>query len=185
MTSATTAWAGGYSCVSSSTCLPALLYWNGHKWTARTVPASKGEAGGSVYGLSSYGGRHPGVWAVGSLQIGSANDALIWHWTGRAWQSVPMSLPANLGASPASVAAYNAGSALLVGSLYTQSNQELALLGRWNGRHWLFQRSDETPFGSSLNYQLAGVGGTTCADSFAVGSSFLTRSAEQPVAIHC
>ena len=185
MTSATTAWAGGYTCVSPSTCLPALLSWNGHKWTARKVPRFKGEVYGSVYGLSSYGGRHPGVWAVGSLETTSADDALILRWTGRAWQSVPMSLPANLGAYPASVAAYSTTSAVLAGSLYSASDQEVAMVATWNGRRWVFQRSDETPFGSSLNYRLAGVGGKTCAESFAVGSSFVTQTAQQPVAIHC
>jgi hypothetical protein len=83
-----------------------LLHWNGHAWSAMTVPLPSGPAGSRVDAaihdivcLSVHN-----CWAVGSwgYEVGSTVGAsyLSEHWNGSAWHYVAAALPASAVGSP-------------------------------------------------------------------------------------
>lgn len=89
--------------------------WNGRTWTK--VPSVSPGPGGSATSdvLSGVTVASPGnAWAVGDMQTGSGNHALIEHWNGSRWTAVPAPDPGGPSELSA-VAASSAGNAWAVG----------------------------------------------------------------------
>jgi hypothetical protein len=83
------AWAVGSECRSTTTCLFGLAVdqWNGHSWTAMSLPHSLGP-GAQAYGTPSVGATSPqNVWVLTDT---SAVTAYADHWTGTTWTSTAL-----------------------------------------------------------------------------------------------
>jgi hypothetical protein len=104
-------------------------------------------------------------------------------WNGHAWQNEPITLAANKGSYLYGVTAFSATNALAAGFVYGTSTQS-SLMARWNGKQWVREKVG-TPLGASLNYELIGVGGDSCADAWAVGTAFVVKGQQDPDAFHC
>jgi hypothetical protein len=179
-TSPTNAWAGGSACAAGGVCTQLILHWNGKHWSAVKLPAVKGWPYGIIQGLSSYGGKHPGAWAVGSLQSLISDQELILHWNGHAWQLTALQkAPAD--SAFAGVDAFSATSAIAVGTDYLSG--ETGFIARWNGKHWVAHMA--RPFPGLTSSDFYGVGGSSCADAWAVGSAYDNSDAQQPQGLHC
>ena len=185
-TSATSAWAGGTVCRTASVCPQVVQHWNGHHWSVAKLPVIKGESYGSIQGLSTYGGTQPGAWAAGFYQAGSSDNyqVLILRWNGHSWKRTAVK-GAPLGGGLFGVDAFSASSAIAVGTNYA-TPLETSFIARWNGKRWTFANAP-APYGSGFGYNLAGVGGGTCSDAWAVGSAYegSDSSARDPLGLHC
>jgi hypothetical protein len=92
-TSASNAWAVGYSGIYNVNQKTLLLHWNGSKWTPMTTPKPVyGELDG-VYATSP-----DNAWAVGftSTADGDNDGTLILHWNGKTWSRDAPTVPGYL-----------------------------------------------------------------------------------------
>ena len=117
---------------------PYAEHWNGHGWTATTVPL------GSVY--SGQAAQLNGVaeaaagdgWAVGTVSDPSslASQTLAYHWNGSTWQRVPTPDPAGpaQGNELAAVAARASNDVWAAGG--DGGYPEASLVLHWNGSTW-------------------------------------------------
>ena len=139
------------------------------------APASAVPAGGSSYSVSgalvavaATSARN--AWAVGTAGTGS--KALIVHWNGSRWSSVPTGAPA--GTPLRAVAASSAGNAWALGGFTG------AVLLHWNGRAWK-RFSLSAPAGTYLD----SVSVTSPANAWIVGNILPgTAGAERGFALH-
>lgn len=122
-TSASDAWAVGYSGVYDKNQETLLLHWNGRSWTQVTTPKPvSGELDG-VYAESA-----SNVWAVGfaSTPDGANDRSLIMHWNGKRWIRSGPTVPGYLQAVAAS-----GSSVWAVGETYDPSLVMHLTGGRW------------------------------------------------------
>jgi hypothetical protein len=147
-TSPGNAWATGYSCPGSSSCLSFLsrrhvliLHWNGRAWSKAVAPGP-GQLSelGEVTATSARN-----AWAVGDYCIKISNclnfnrlRTLIVRWNGRKWSRVPSPNPGPA-SSLGGVTAVSSVDAWGTGTYCTTvtCTQMHALIVRWNGRRWL------------------------------------------------
>ena len=84
-TSATSAWAAGFSLDSQSRNQTLILHWNGSTWQQASTPAVA-TFGTRLSGIAA--GSPSDVWAVGQFySAADADQPLILHWNGTAWSS--------------------------------------------------------------------------------------------------
>jgi hypothetical protein len=171
VTSNRNAWAVGayyYGTVAKLHVGTLIEHWNGTAWTVQTSPNLRGYSNGELLGVAGTSSRN--AWAVGyaTNQIGvssSRTQALIEHWTGRAWK---IQTSPKLGASQLSgVTATSSTNAWAVGYTFhaVGGNVETqALIEHWTGRAWKIQTSPK--LGAS---QLSGVTATSSRNAWAVG----------------
>ena len=82
-TSATSAWAAGFSLDSQSRNETLILHWNGSTWQQASAPAVA-TFGTRLSGITA--GSPSDVWAVGQFySAADADQPLILHWNGTAW----------------------------------------------------------------------------------------------------
>lgn len=111
------------------------------------------------------------AWAVG--RVGTGSTALIVHWNGNKWSSVPTGAPA--GTALHAVAASSASNAWALGEIYSGTGKAVIL--HWNGHAWK-QVSFSAPAGSYLS----SVSVTSPASAWAVGS--YGTPTDQMIALH-
>jgi hypothetical protein len=136
-------------------------------------PASPAGTGYSVTGalaaVAATSARN--AWAVGTA--GTASKALIVHWNGSRWTSVPAGAPA--GTELRAVAASSASNAWALGEIYSGTGQAVIL--HWNGHAW-----KRVSFSAPAGTYLYSVSVTSPASAWAVGS--YGTSAAHMLALH-
>ena len=147
-------------------------HWDGTAWTVVASPSP----GRGVYQINSLNGiihvSSNDVWAAGWYSDASsfADETLIEHWDGSAWQVVPSP---NITTAAGSINVLNSVAALssndvwAVGSWSNSSNVSKTLTLRWDGSSWKIVASPSRNTNSYLN----GVGVISPADAWAVGTS--------------
>ncbi|HWF79039.1 MAG TPA: hypothetical protein VN695_00570 [Streptosporangiaceae bacterium] len=135
-TSARNAWAVGFAGPAARP-RTLILRWRGRAWTKVSAPSLG--ASGSLAAVAATSARN--AWAVGSTghaggTVGYGGKAVILHWNGSTWRSVPCPRPGT-GSVIYAVAAGSASSAWAVGSYATKANPfGQAYIARWNGSAW-------------------------------------------------
>jgi hypothetical protein len=168
-TSASNAWAVGTG-INGKTL---ILHWNGAAW--KTVPSPSPGANGdydALYGVAATSAKN--AWAVGAVESISGGKALILHWNGAAWKTIP-SPGAYAGLN--GVAATSASNAWAVGN--TSGGRTLIL--HWNGTAWTHQSSP------NIEGAFQAVAATSARNAWAVGfqaTSTGTAEAGPPLILH-
>jgi hypothetical protein len=86
-TSASNAWAVGYSSPGSVTQDTMILRWNGTAWTQAASPSPGGSAPyDTLYAVAATSAGN--AWAVGTYDSGTTAGTLILHWDGATWTQV-------------------------------------------------------------------------------------------------
>jgi hypothetical protein len=153
-TSATNAWAVGYSDNSSSDPQSLILRWNGTTW--KRVPSPNPSAQYTVlYSVAATSATN--AWAVGSANF----TPLILHWDGTTWQQVTTPVPSGFD-TLYGVAATSATNAWAVGS----DSVSGTLSFHWNGTTW-----KQTPGPSASLDLFSAVAATSATNAWAVGSA--------------
>jgi hypothetical protein len=179
-TSATNAWAVGYSTFGGYHTL--IEHWNGTAWTL--VPSPDPLGPGSEYGniLYAVAATSPtNAWAVGD----SGNSTLILHWDGTAWTRVPSPNPSSSESQLYAVAATSPTSAWAVGDYGSgQYGPYYTLILHWNGTGWSQVNSPNPPGGKIDN--LYAVSASSAANVWAVGDYYNhITDRTQTLALHC
>ena len=165
-TSATNAWAVGYTGTSAGT-KTLILRWNGSAW--KQVPSPGGDAGLSGVAATSAGS----AWAVGFNATSVGNKTLILRWNGTAWKRVPSPSPAGNGAGLSGVAATSTRSAWATGcSGCALGGFAQSLILWWNGTAWKQVRSP-SPAGGGV---LSSVAALSASSARAVGGYYAVSS---------
>jgi hypothetical protein len=140
-----------------------ILRWNGQSW-ARVTSPNPGPSGANdtLTGVAATSARD--AWAVGQISTHQTTSALILHWNGHTWSSVPVR-PIGTRATLAAVGATSAGNAWAVGNFNTSSGVSATLVLRWNGTKWT-QVASPHPGPDSF---LQSVAATSAASAWAVG----------------
>jgi len=172
-TSASDAWATGWTCRTASLCndfewQTLILHWNGTVWSRVASPSphlgrEKTEAFLGVSALSP-----TSAWAVGT----TGNGTLIAHWNGTAWSRVASPSPGGAGPALTGVSATSASDVWASGSsCFNPYNGCLSttLMEHWNGKAWSHVATP-APRGADSDH-LAGVAGMSATSAWAVGSS--------------
>jgi hypothetical protein len=127
-TSASNAWAVGFSRTKSST-HTLIAHWNGKAWRAVPSPNPNGPAAGdTLHGVTVTGARN--AWAVGSTMPGKFARTLIAAWNGKTWQRIPSPNPGTqTNDSLLSIDATSAHNTWAVGSFFNanQADQTIAI----------------------------------------------------------
>jgi hypothetical protein len=138
-TSASNAWAVGYSAVYAEGWKTLILHWNGKAWTRVPSPdpvtVKSGELTWNILqSVTAASGSN--AWAVGFSETSlTGSKTLILHWNGKAWTQVPSPNPScSTCDSLYGVAVASAHSAWAVG---TVNSGGLVVLLHWNGTRWL------------------------------------------------
>ena len=160
--SASDAWAVGYSCCAARNFGQGTLteHWNGSAWSI--VPSPDTRFNDEV--LNSVAAISPGnAWAVGQVKQGGYRSGapLILHWNGSAWQTVAP--PSGTTGTLLTVAATGPADVWAAGD----DGQGHALVLRFNGVAWT--RSAVPQFGASVH--LRGVRAFTPNDVWIVGDA--------------
>ncbi len=139
--SSTNVWAFGTrsDLGSTSPSTPYAAQFNGHKWTATTLPAG---LTGTITGTSSSSNRS--IWAVtgtpsgltGGLGTGASGPAEVLHWTPAGGWTVPAQPTLPAGANLTSVLAEQNGHVLAGGSEKNSHKGTTPLAATWNGTAW-------------------------------------------------
>ena len=132
---------GGYNPGEPPTALltrPYAEHWNGHGWTATTVPLASVYSGqtAQLNGVAEVAAGDG--WAVGTVSDPSslASKTLAYHWNGSTWQRVPAPNPAgpSQGNELAAVAARATNDVWAAGG--DGGYPEASLVLHWNGSAW-------------------------------------------------
>jgi hypothetical protein len=107
--SATDAWAVGFTKIARLEHGTLIEHWNGSAWSATSVDAITGYAAG-LTGVVDLGSSN--AWAVGE----SATGGLVEHWNGSAWNVVTLPDPDFMPSPGTSISAVSATDIWLVGS---------------------------------------------------------------------
>ncbi|HEX9235722.1 MAG TPA: hypothetical protein VF972_05545 [Actinomycetota bacterium] len=141
---------------------PLIIHWNGRSWdVSRRLTALTGELD-DVSVASDNEAR-----AVGYVSASSTSTkTFVMHWDGTAWSHEPSPNPGGASFNVlGSVRDFSASNAWAVGS-YGPGGQQSTLAEHWNGQQWSAVAT-ENP---SSDAALYGVGGTSSADMWAVGT---------------
>ena len=158
-----TAWAVGYAGNGTGVATTLILRWNGTTWTRVPSPdPGRGPGMGNfLYGVATT--PDGTAWAVGWTDSGGVISALILHWNGTTWTTVPSPSPGTDGIYLKAVAAAPDGTAWAIG--YTESGTSTrTLILRWNGHTWT-----TVPNPSPPGSYLSGVAATPAGTAWAVG----------------
>lgn len=179
-TSASDAWAVGYSRDSSSAPYNSLaMHYNGTAWTVTPTP-QPGVTTRELYDVEALSGSN--AWAVGwYYDAGWAAETLIVHWNGATWSQVPSPSPGSAYNQLYGVGGSSANDVWAVGTTVNAgeprgSRHPLAL--HWNGSSWASVSIPNPPSGSAILRSVAAISPT---DAWAVGSQ---SGYSTPVAYH-
>ena len=178
-TSATSAWAAGFSLDSQSRNETLILHWNGSTWQQASAPAV------ATFGtrLSGIAARSPSdVWAVGQFySAADADQPLILHWNGTAWSRAALPGAGSKTEELYGVTATSPSNAWAVGlgpCIGPSGNcPSKTLTMHWNGRSWKVVNSMSVSDQTDRN-SLTGVAATAASNVWAVGDYFPAAEGE-------
>lgn len=151
------------------------VHWDGTAWKRVSLPLPKGSGFGEFVGASAV--SPDDIWAVGDVSVAHGpTQALIDHWNGRRWTSVPG--PLKNKDSLSGVAALSATNVWAVGEtgVSTATGGGLRTVTiHWNGKAWKQVPSPNPTGAKSANFSdtLAAVAGTSARNVWAVGQYHL------------
>jgi hypothetical protein len=127
--SATDAWAVGFTVVSRRSHGTLIEHWNGSAWSINSVDAITGFAAGlnGVVDLTP-----TNAWAVGR----SGSGGLIEHWNGAGWSTVTLPDPAFTPASGDAISADSASDIWVVGSTINAAESTVPEALHYDGTTW-------------------------------------------------
>jgi hypothetical protein len=159
--SASNAWAVGFTTATSSTAL--IRRWNGTSWTA--VPGPSGS--GILLGVKTLSAND--AWAVGSRSASGPFTSMAARWNGTSWTPVPTPTPDGLVNSQLNAIDGVASNDLWAGGHAGGGNYETRqpILLRWNGSAWSAVASPP-----AIDATVEGVVALAANDVWAVGQEF-------------
>ena len=159
--------------------------WHGGRWTMTPLAVSPhpGTTGTMLTGVSSVSAAN--AWGVGLFYQakpgvtagGAPTGALIEHWDGRSWRTVPNPASARPGAELSALTVVSPADIWAVGRQQNAAGTVVPLVERWDGRSW---RAVPVPAGSAPS-ALYAVSAHGAGDVWAVGDQ--TRPGTQGVAV--
>jgi hypothetical protein len=168
-TSGTDAWAVGL--YNGGTVFGAyqtlIVHWDGTSWTQ--VPSRNPGGSGQPNRLFAVAATsRSNAWAVGNYSDGTADQALIEHWDGRRWHTVPSPDPGGPGRDNElfGVTATSGSSAWAVGD-YFDGTITRPLIEHWNGTSW--QTAKSPGLDNDLGNVLTSVSASSGSNAWAVG----------------
>ncbi|WIG61692.1 MAG: hypothetical protein OJF49_004440 [Ktedonobacterales bacterium] len=124
-------WAVGYT-FNSTTNQTLVLHWDGSSWTQVASPDTSSTDSNILFGISA--SSPTDIWAVGTVETTSNEEALTMHWNGTAWTIVPTLQLPGFGGGFHGVSAVAANNVWAVGYDYSTFTP---LVAHWNGSAWL------------------------------------------------
>lgn len=111
------------------------LHFDGNGWSIIPSP-SRANCESTLYGISAYAAND--VWAVGEQNCydGSTDSALVEHWDGQSWTSIPSPVVAGRYGRFMSVAVASPADVWAVGSTRNSTGDTAALVEHWDGLAW-------------------------------------------------
>ncbi len=156
------------------------LHWDGAAWTVVSAP-NPGTGDNVLNGVVALAVND--VWAVGYARTGTSGPmtALMIHWDGAAWTTVPGPASPYPFNNLLAVAASGPQDVWAVGRGDTGSSNPSTLIQHWNGGAWSIVPSpNPSPYDNWLN----GVIAFGSADAWAVGTYFASNVGFQTLALH-
>lgn len=174
------AWAVGYAGGSGS--FQTLTeHWNGTKWQLFHSPSPSG-ADNVLEAVHSVSASN--VWAVGyDLNANLVHKALIEHWNGKAWRTVPAKQVGTLDNDLWGVTALGPRDVWAVGNENTGKFMFRPLVEHWNGKAWSVVPTP-SPKLTGTGASLFGVAATSPRDIWAVGNYDTGNNVFKPLAEH-
>jgi hypothetical protein len=127
--SATDAWAVGFTMIANHDFGTLIEHWDGHQWTATSVDAITGFSA-RLTGVADLGTSD--AWAVGEGSTGGLAE----HWNGTTWSVVPLPDSAFIPSSTDPISAASATDIWLVGSTLNSGGTQIPEALRYNGTTW-------------------------------------------------
>jgi len=174
--SATDAWAVGETTGLQNGFQTLILHWNGTAWKRVPSPDPAGPAfANSLSAVAAVSASD--AWAVGQQSPNGIGQALIEHWNGTAWKSVPTPGPP-APSQLTGVTVISAGNAWAVGS-YGDPGDTHTLIEHWNGTTWRQMPSPSPGFSAELFGVASSSTGTWAVGDYDSGGPI------QTLAVHC
>ncbi len=172
-TSASSAWAAGFSLGAQSRYETLILHWNGTTWQRASTPAVATFAT-QLSGIAA--GSPSDVWAVGQFYSGAdADQPLILHWDGTAWTRATLPGAGSKTETLFGVTSVSPTDAWAVGRgpcLGPSGNcPSKTLTMHWNGSSWTVVGSVSVADNTDQN-SLTGVAAISASNVWAVGDYF-------------
>ena len=127
--SATDAWAVGFTMIANHDFGTLIEHWDGQQWTATSVDAITGFSA-RLTGVADLGTSD--AWAVGEGSTGGLAE----HWNGTTWSVVPLPDSAFTPASGNPISAVSATNIWLVGSTLSTTGTQVPEALHYNGTTW-------------------------------------------------
>jgi hypothetical protein len=159
--SATDAWAVGFTMIARRERGTLIEHWNGSAWSVNSLDAITGFSAGlnGVVDLSSNN-----AWAVGE----SGTGGLLEHWNGSAWSPVTLPDPAFTPASGNAISGDSASDVWVVGSTITSSETSAPEALHYDGTTW---KVVPVPEPSQSSGTLSAVTAIAPSNAWAVGEA--------------
>lgn len=155
-------------------------HWNGKTWRVVASP-NPGNMTNILTGVRSLTAIN--AWAVGyAAGHDSVNRALIEHWNGKTWRSVPAKQVGKPDSQLFAVTAISPRNIWAVGQADTGNFRFRPLIEHWNGRAWSVVAAP-SPKLSGSGFGLTAVSAVSATDIWAVGSD-VTATGARPLAEH-
>lgn len=175
--SATNAWAVGYSLDSTGASHALIEQWNGSSWNIIPNPAPSAS---ELFGVTISSLNN--VWAVGDYTPRSGTKTLIEHWNGTSWSVVASPNPVAAGNTLRAVAHVKGTSQVWAVGFYPNSHGvNQTLIERWNGSSW---RVIASPNPGSGGNELLGVTAISASDIWAAGFYYNNNASPQTLTEH-
>ena len=167
--SATDAWAVGFTMIARRDFGTLIEHWNGSAWSVNSKDALTGYAAG----LNGVVDESPtNAWAVGE----SGSGGLIEHWNGNAWSTITLPDPAFTPSSGDAISADSAADIWVVGSsINPATDATIPETLHYNGSTWSVVPAAQPPSQSSAT--LGSITAISPTDAWAVGEFTGTTSA--------
>ncbi len=113
-----------------------IEHWNGKKWSAVSGPALPGVTSASLNSVAAV--AHDSVWAVGQENtLDSGDGALVEHWNGTTWSSVPIGNPEAKMDWLYSISVISANDIWAVGEFKDYNTRLFRTFAmHWDGKQW-------------------------------------------------
>jgi len=168
------------SCTSAVACIavggpdaePGMMLaerWDGAQWTIQPVPKPSRSIQSFLTGVSCTSASD--CLAVGySVDARGASAALATRWDGSRWRSAPIPRPAGSELSLLSGVSCGAASACTaVGGVESRAGVWFALVERWDGARWTFQRTPRVSYSELTGVSCASAAACTAVGLYAEG----------------
>lgn len=142
---------------STSDNAPLAAHWDGHSWSAVTLPPSLSL--GSFFAVTAISAQD--VWAAGASSFGSQSSPILAHWDGRQWRKVRDSNGVAIGSTFLASVADVTNDVWVVGDLAIHIPQtptifDKPLIEHWNGQSWSNVAFPNIPYGSLSDVAIVG-----------------------------